>query len=741
MPPIKRRHFLQSTASLLASLGLSQLDIQRSGDRYARVLAQGTPRKLALLVGINNYPETGEYSALRGCLTDVDLQKQLLINRFGFNPKNILTLTDAQATRQGILTAFEEHLIKQAQPGDVVVYHYSGHGSQVQDPDCDSSPTCLNSTFVPIDSAAVTGTRGQGGVVQDIMGHTLFLLMYALKTENVTVVLDSCYSGGGTRGNLQIRSVRGGSQLQIANTEREYQQRLLSMTNLSPDDFKRLRRQGVAKGVVIASTKPDQVAADAAFSDIYAGAFTYVMTQYLWQQTKNEALRNVVVNVARSTRKASFTGQEPLADIKQESDYNKRAIYFVEQQMPAAEAVILGVEGDRAQVWLGGINPKSLQTFDQGAILSIIDSQGKPQGQVMLESRQKLIGQGKLMGTAQPGALLQEQVRGISNNVTLCIGLDPSLGNDATAAKQALQSMRRIEAVPLRQKEVHYILGRMTDAYSRQLQQQRVAELPPIGSVGLFTPGLELIPKSFDTAGEPVTAAITRLQAKLKSLVAAHLVKLILNPDSSRLNVTATMTREDQKQVLATVFPVRGGALGQGSPSNRPTQPLPADASKLPLGTRVQFRINNDESRDLYISILVIDPTGEISVIFPNQWTETDDVMRVGAKQSIQIPDPTKGDTFALVAQEPKGVAEVLIIASATPMSKALQALREVASRGGNNRGPVTPNEPTQVISNLLDDLDEGTRGSRGSTGGSSQGVKSVDTSQMAAMSITFEVI
>ena len=220
---------------------------------------------------------------------DVDLQRQLLINRFGFNPKDILTLTDAKATRQGILTAFEEHLIKQAKPGDVVVYHFSGHGSRVADPDGDT-PDGLNSTFVPVDSTSATGTRSQGGVVQDIMGRTLFLLMYALQTENVTAVLDSCYSGGGTRGNLQIRSVRGGSQLQATPAEQEYQQRWLSTLNLSPEEYKRLRRQGVAKGVVIASTKPDQVAADTAFNDVYAGAFTYVMTQYLWQQTRNEAL-------------------------------------------------------------------------------------------------------------------------------------------------------------------------------------------------------------------------------------------------------------------------------------------------------------------------------------------------------------------------------------------------------------------------------------------------------------------
>jgi hypothetical protein len=67
-------------------------------------------------VGINQYKD----APLQGCVTDVNLQQQLLIHRFGFNPKDILILTDEQATRQGILNAFEEHLIKQAKPGDVV---------------------------------------------------------------------------------------------------------------------------------------------------------------------------------------------------------------------------------------------------------------------------------------------------------------------------------------------------------------------------------------------------------------------------------------------------------------------------------------------------------------------------------------------------------------------------------------------------------------------------------------------
>jgi len=137
-------------------------------------------------------------------VTDVELQRQLLIHRFGFNSKDILTLTDGQATRKGILTAFETHLIQQAKPGDVVVFHYSGHGSQVVDPDKDT-PDGLNSTFVPVDSVLPLEFPAKGGTVKDIMGHTLFLLMAALQTENVTAVLDSCHSDAGSHAGAIAR--------------------------------------------------------------------------------------------------------------------------------------------------------------------------------------------------------------------------------------------------------------------------------------------------------------------------------------------------------------------------------------------------------------------------------------------------------------------------------------------------------------------------------------------------------
>lgn len=41
MSPISRRHFLQFAEATLATLGFSQLNLQRQAERYGKVLARG----------------------------------------------------------------------------------------------------------------------------------------------------------------------------------------------------------------------------------------------------------------------------------------------------------------------------------------------------------------------------------------------------------------------------------------------------------------------------------------------------------------------------------------------------------------------------------------------------------------------------------------------------------------------------------------------------------------------------
>jgi hypothetical protein len=200
MSSINRRHFLQFAGAGLATLGINQW-LQQQSIHYARVLAQNTPRNLAFLVGINRNDDP-RWPLLMGAENDVNLQRELLIHRFGFKESDVVTLLGSEATRSKILQTFKTHLIQQAKPGDVVVFHFSGHGSQVAD--LDKVLGDQVSTLVAADSRLPSGYPKSGGDVEDITGHTLGLLMRSLDTENATFVLDCCHSGGARKGIVTV---------------------------------------------------------------------------------------------------------------------------------------------------------------------------------------------------------------------------------------------------------------------------------------------------------------------------------------------------------------------------------------------------------------------------------------------------------------------------------------------------------------------------------------------------------
>ena len=736
MTPIKRRQFLQFSGSLLATVGLSLLQQQSDGFVSA---TENKSRKLALLVGINHYQQSDllaaalryRFSDLKGCLTDVELQRQLLIHRYGFHPEDILTLTNEQATRQAILQGFEEHLIKQAQPGDVVVFHFSGHGVRLADSDCDVV-NCFTTSLVPVDSKV-----NPDGSVSDITQPTLWLLMAAFKTENVTFVLDTNYAGWGRSKSLPPATAT--VQTQVSAEEKTYQQQWLTRLGLSPAEFSHLSRIGIPQGVVIAAGGNNQFAAELPFSDFHAGVFTYLLTQHLWQQTGHERVESAIANITRSVVQVSTTTQVPELAVKPGSNNQEQPTYFLEPQTPPAEAIITEVEGNRVKLWLGGLQPKILPVFANGSVLAIVDQDSQEQGLVELESRQGLVGKGKVLEASPPvvqsGALLQERVRGIPKNLTLRIGIDPSLAKDKKTAEQALEATKGIEVLPIQLGEIDYILSRMTTDHQQELALSQEETLPPVGSIGLFTPRQRIVPDSFGIPEETIPQAIIRLQAKLKSLLAVRLIKLALNANSSRLNVAATLTLEgDEQGVISEAVAVRGGS-SQLSSNRVIAAGVNNTVPALPRGTSVQFHFTNNEPCELYCSILVIGSEAEIVVLFPNQWTAVDDVMLVEAEQTLRVPEIGK-DNFRFVTQGPRGVLELLIIASSKPLRNTLKALRNIASRQGATRGPITfdgSNDSEDLIASLLDDLDTPERGN--------SSIHSLDLTQLAVMSISLEVI
>lgn len=726
MSAIHRRHFLQFAGSTLASISLSHLDLFHQGEQYGKVLAQGTPgRKLALLVGINDYPDP--VRSLAGCLTDVELQRELLVHRFGFNPSDILVVSDTsnlKPSRQTILEAFETHLIQQAKPGDVAVFHFSGHGSLVLDtnpiPGFTKDGKGVNGTIVPFDRAST-----QPDQVEDIMGRSLFLLMSALPTDLVTVVLDSCHSGGGTRGSLAFRAtpsrLSGDQPANPSPTELEFQNQWMARLQLKPQDLAAMRRKGIAKGVAIGSAQYDQLAADVPFSGFSAGAFTYLLTRYLWQQTRNEGVGTVYVNLQRSTQdvaKNAGLTQVPIYAANPDSN-GQKPIYFLTPTIPAAEAVIRSVSGGQIEFWLGGVSSRSLEATDSGSVFTLIDASGKSLGEIEQTSRRGLVGYGKVkqgqIGNIKPGMLLREQVRGVPTDLKLRLGLDRTLGQEQASALTALRSVDRIEVVSqIQGATVDYLLGRMNPDYLKQAQQQKIADLPPVNSVGLFTAGLSPITASFDRANEAIPDAINRLRPRFKSLLAGKILQLAVGGDrSAGLKVTTTI---EQKGANRSVT---------------------ANTYQFPSGSEFQVKLRNNEDRNLYMAALVISSSGNLTVLFP-YWDAPEDAALVAPGQELVTPQTGDGYQFILRGA---GFIEVLTLASTKPLRDMLQALRPIGeSRAAGSRTAVSlrDDEPLNIIGAMLGDLNRSTREAGVDMVSTRQLVKA---DQLAAMSTFIQVI
>jgi hypothetical protein len=156
-------------------------------------------RRWALLIAIDEYPYCPPELQLQGCVNDLLVWQDLLTSPsagFNFAASGITRIENAQATRDGILAAFDE-LAEKAGPDDVVFVQYSGHGSQVPEAIPGSAGNQLSETIVPSDARNPADHGPRKDITDDEIHQKLLALV--AKTSRVTLVFDSCHSGSVTR--------------------------------------------------------------------------------------------------------------------------------------------------------------------------------------------------------------------------------------------------------------------------------------------------------------------------------------------------------------------------------------------------------------------------------------------------------------------------------------------------------------------------------------------------------------
>ena len=171
-----------------------QQQYSASGIRSHRPYSARTPyaqgRVKGLFIGINYKGLQG--AELDGCINDVSMMLRML-EQIDFPLQEAAILVDDPAypnnsgmpTRDNIIRHMQ-WLVDGARPGDVLFFHFSGHGSQTKDVSGDEADG-LDETLVPVDY------RSAGCIIDD----DIYTIMCSRLPAGVrlTAVMDCCHSG------------------------------------------------------------------------------------------------------------------------------------------------------------------------------------------------------------------------------------------------------------------------------------------------------------------------------------------------------------------------------------------------------------------------------------------------------------------------------------------------------------------------------------------------------------------
>jgi Caspase domain len=670
---MKRRTFIRRVGSILTVLGVAEATWLTPKSLYYQALAQSNPRKLALLVGINQYPGN---PSLSGCLTDVELQRQLLINRFGFESRNILTLTDDQASRQSIEDAFLEHFVNQVKVGDTVFFHFSGYGSRIKS----------ENILVPVD----------GNVGNYILEDTLLLMLRSLPTNNVVATLDTSYNL--LEEELPVSLVTRSLSLAAANPSRmtaeiEFQNQFSANSRT---------QQPI---LVIKAGNNHQPSAELQISGFSAGLFTYGLTQYLWESTPATTIQTSLQRIENSMQLLGSQQQPTLLSQNQQRLLPLISNYLPNNTTVSAEGAIIATEEDGKtwELWLGGIPINILEYYGVNSQFQVVTKDGNYVTDLIMRSRNGLIAKAQIINQSdttliQVGQLLRESIRILPRNISLTVALDPSLDRvERVDATSAFANIPRVSNVKAGEQPGDYILSKLFPA--KREESPASSLISTATPYGLYTLGGELIPSTDGEAGEAVKIAVQRLIPKLQTLLAAKLWQLTDNQISSGLGVKVNL------EMLNGVYPK---VLMQRETQRIQSSETEKSTISIPIGSHIQYRIENKCDRTLYLMLLGLDSGKNPFILYPGQ--KSTDItpailknLTIAPGASIVLPQTAPG--FDWVMQGLTNLWQTQLIFSTAPFSESITALTTTKLPATQQQRIIPLSNPCEVAQAILQDL------------------------------------
>jgi Domain of unknown function (DUF4384) len=424
------------------------------------------------------------------------------------------------------------------------------------------------------------------------------------------------------------------------------------------------------------------------------------LTQQLWQATSATTLRFILGRTATTIGQQVDHKQQPSLDGQKSRDRLLNP-YHLALPTVGADGVIVGVEetGKAGQIWLAGLPSQVLEQYSVNSLLSL-GSDASTQLQVY--GRDGLIAKARLVSdqpdaSLKVGQLVQEATRVIPRNLGLSIALDKTLERiERVDAISAFSAIPYVSALPAGEQSADYLFGKVQATTEvAALPSASIAGLVTPAGYSLFSPGREVIPNTSGDAGEAIKVAVKRLAPQLQTLLAIKLLTLTANERSSRLSLQATLeTIVPQSRILMQQTTDRASdELDQ-----KTVAAIEGKMLTVPVGSRIQYRIQNNGQQPIYFVLLGLDTGGNAFVFY----ADSPQLGKIAPGETLTVP-PTS-PTFEWVVRSPIGITETQLICSRAPLNQTQTLLAETLKSAESGTVRSLPN-PLEMAQGILQDL------------------------------------
>ncbi|GAB3991958.1 hypothetical protein GCM10028807_23690 [Spirosoma daeguense] len=588
--------------------------------------SQAAPRKKALLIGIANYATAGLGWGNLPVDRDLGLMRQILSEQ-GFNqPNSIQTITNGAATYKGINEKFRQ-FIDELATGDLVIVHFAGHGQQISDNNGDEKDDAWDECFVPFDAPVSLKIApkylGEKHIRDDLIGMWIRDIRQRIGPGgHLLLLMDTCYSGDISRGELSVRGGEPPIRLPYHKT--------LTATGTNTTDYSDYLERGgtsstrAGRFVLITASEKNELNANA--KDELGkpiGALTYAFSRAVRQLKSNDSYRKLFNKIATFIAEQSTTQNPTLegdADVAvfggnfidrktglRLTDVSKISQRLVEVTGGYASAIFerasmafYSSEQNRggAPMAIGRVVESSLThsvvAIDSGVVQGNLDS-------IRVIEKEKAFGNWQIKVSFSP---------------RLSTALHQSLTETLTA-KQAIRIQNKGSDIQIDQRN-NFVLLRMTDTYQH------------FDSIPLDSPD-----------------------------IAAFCLHRILNYGQAKLLRGLTLNN-DQYAIQAELLPVLTDPTGQFV-VDTVKRLLTGTFPRFPTNVQGQLTVFNEGKQDIFITLIDISPDGRLAVLLP-------DASSTGQEKGIRIRTGQRSEPILFRFYPPYGTEVYKLIATPSPL-------------------------------------------------------------------------